>query len=81
MIILIGGQKIKNSLMSYFLFERREVMITLLLIFICILSTLGFIVCSGIYITCLGISRILEEVIIREKRKSVNKSNKELSKD
>lgn len=56
-------------------------MITLLLIVICIISILGFVVCSGIYITCLGISRILEEVIIREKRKSVNKSNKELSKD
>ncbi len=56
-------------------------MITLLLIFICILSTLGFIVCSAIYITCLGISRILEEVLIREKRKSVGITNKKLPKE
>jgi hypothetical protein len=49
-----------------------------------IVSILGFIVSSAIYITCLGISKMLkniEEVYIRnEKRKSVNISNKELIK-
>ena len=51
---------------------------------ICVVSVLGFIVLSGLYITCLGISKMLEhieEVYIRnEKRKSVNISNKELIK-
>ena len=59
-------------------------MITILLIVICLISILGFLVCSGIYITCLGISKIMEnieEVVYREKRKSINKSNKELYKD
>ena len=49
-----------------------------------IVSILGFIVSSAMYITCLGISKLLksiEEVYIRnEKRKSVNISNKELIK-
>lgn len=49
-----------------------------------IVSILGFIVSSAMYITCLGISKMLkniEEVYIRnEKRKSVNISNKELIK-
>lgn len=49
-----------------------------------IVSILGFIVSSAMYITCLGISKMLnniEEVYIRnEKRKSVNFSNKELIK-
>lgn len=49
-----------------------------------IVSILGFIVSSAIYITCLGISKMLkniEEVYIRnEKRKSINISNKELIK-
>ena len=53
----------------------------LLLIFICVISTFGFIVCSGIYICCLGISKMLEEVIIREKRRTINKPNKKLPKD
>ena len=49
-----------------------------------IVSILGFIVSSAMYITCLGISKMLnniEEVYIRnEKRKSVNCSNKEFIK-
>ena len=49
-----------------------------------IVSILGFIVSSAMYITCLGISKTLEhieEVYIRnEKRKSINISNKELIK-
>ena len=49
-----------------------------------IVSILGFIVSSAMYITCLGISKMLnniEEVYIRnEKRKSVNFSNKEFIK-
>ena len=57
-------------------------MITLLLFVICVVSTLGFLVCSGIYICCLGMSKILERLVeISEKRKPVNKSNKELFKD
>ena len=49
-----------------------------------IVSILGFIVSSAMYITCLGISKMLhniEEVYIKnEKRKSVNFSNKEFVK-
>lgn len=49
-----------------------------------IVSILGFIVSSAMYITCLGILKMLksiEEVCIRnEKRKSINISNKELLK-
>lgn len=49
-----------------------------------IVSIFGFIVSSAMYITCLGISKMLnniEEVYIRnEKRKSVNFSNKEFIK-
>lgn len=49
-----------------------------------IVSILGFIVSSAMYITCLGISKMLnniEEVYIgNEKRKSVNFSNKEFIK-
>lgn len=46
-----------------------------------VISILGFLVCCAIYITCLGISKMLErmmEVQIRsEKRKSINITNKE----
>ena len=49
-----------------------------------IVSILGFIVSSAMYITCLGISKMLsniEEVYVRnEKRKSINFSNKEFIK-
>ena len=49
-----------------------------------IVSILGFIVSSAMYITCLGISKMLnniEEVYIRnEKRKSISITNKEFIK-
>lgn len=49
-----------------------------------VISILGFLVCGAIYITCLGISKMLErmmEVQVRnEKRKSINITNKELLK-
>lgn len=51
---------------------------------ICVVSILGFVVLSGLYITCLGISKMLEHIeevcIKNEKRKSINISNKELLK-
>ena len=50
-----------------------------------IVSILGFIVSSAMYITCLGILKILEnieEVYIRnQKRKSISITNKKLFKD
>lgn len=49
-----------------------------------IVSILGFIVSTAMYITCLGISKMLnniEEAYIRnEKRRSINFSNKEFIK-
>ena len=52
-------------------------MIVALLIFICIISTLGFIVCSAIHISCMTIVKILEKMeVMYEERKSINYSNK-----
>ena len=51
---------------------------------ICVVSTLIFLVSSAIYITCMGMLNILEnieEVVCNEKRKSVSITNKKLFKD
>ena len=50
----------------------------------CIVSTLIFLVSSAVYITCMGMLKILEnieEVVCNEKRKSVSITNKKLFKD
>lgn len=49
-----------------------------------IVSILGFIICSAMYITCLGISKMLEKILEvktrDEKRRTINFTNQELIK-
>lgn len=49
-----------------------------------IVSILGFIICSAMYITCLGISKMLEKILEvktrDEKRRAINFTNQELIK-